>query len=219
MVFALTLLSLVGLAWALGFLSPQRRRSFRRFYPRSRARQTQAPAAFDAGQQLSAVMAASFEKQRVLSGPEYRVFRVIEKELAATHRGYRVFGQTSLGEILQSPSTDAFRAINSKRADILVIDPWGWPVLAVEYQGEAHYQGTAAARDAIKKEALRKAGVRHIEVSPSDSDEQIRYRLREQLGAGAVVIPIGQGIPGKAASDGGPGRTRTCDYTVMSGAF
>jgi len=55
-------------------------------------------------------------------------------------------------------------------------------VLAVEYQGNGHYQGTAAARDAIKKEALRKAGVRYLEVSAHHSDEQIRSLIREQLG-------------------------------------
>jgi hypothetical protein len=31
--------------------------------------------------------------------------------------------------------------------------------------GGGHYQGAAAARDAVKKEALRKAGVRYIEVT------------------------------------------------------
>jgi hypothetical protein len=127
-------------------------------------------------------MAASFETRRVLSRSEYHVFKVIEDDVAAARRGYRVFAQTSLGEILRSPCSNAFASINSKRADILVIDPYGWPILAVEYQGSGHYQGTAAARDAVKKEALRKAGVRYIEVLADDSDDQIRSRVREQLG-------------------------------------
>jgi hypothetical protein len=126
-------------------------------------------------------MAATFQKRRVLSSSEYRVFRIIEDALRSTDNGYRVFGQTSLGEILQSTCPTAYSSINSKRTDILVIDRNGWPVLAVEYQGDGHYQGTAAARDAIKKEALRKAGVRYLEVVPADSDEQIRTRVREQL--------------------------------------
>ena len=126
-------------------------------------------------------MAASFQRRRVLSASEYRAFKVIEDDMAAARRGYRVFAQTSLGEILQSPDENAFRSINSKRVDILVIDRSGWPVLAVEYQGSGHYQGTAAARDAVKKEALRKAGVRYIEAFPTDSVEQIRSRVREQL--------------------------------------
>ena len=35
---------------------------------------------------------------------------------------------------------------------------------ASEYQGTGHHQGTAAARDAAKKEALRKAGIGYHEV-------------------------------------------------------
>jgi hypothetical protein len=136
----------------------------------------------DVGKQLHAAMAASFQKRRILSPSEYHVFKIIEYEILARRNGYRVFAQTNLGEILASGSEDAFHSINSKRVDILIVDQGGWPVLAVEYQGDAHYQGTAAARDAIKKEALRKAGVRYLEVSSSDSPEQIRSRVHEQLG-------------------------------------
>jgi hypothetical protein len=151
-----------------------------------------APDLKDVGQQLHAVMAASFQKQRLLSSSEYRAFEIIETDIAAARRGYRVFAQTSLGEVLTTPkdengfrsiiSDNGFRSINSKRVDILIVDRGGWPVVAVEYQGDRHYQGTAAGRDAVKKEALRKAGVRYLEVFPGDSAEQIRSRVREQLG-------------------------------------
>jgi hypothetical protein len=127
-------------------------------------------------------MKARFEKRRLLSPSEYRAFKIIEEDVAAERRGHRVFAQVSLGEILQSPSPSAFRAINSKRVDILIVDRGGWPLLAAEFQGNGHHQGTAAARDAIKKEALRKAGVGYIEVFATDSDDQIRSRVREQLG-------------------------------------
>jgi hypothetical protein len=126
-------------------------------------------------------MAASFEKQRLLSASEYRVFAVVEEELTVRGGGYRAFAQTNLGEILRSNDESAFHSINSKRVDILVVDRGGWPFLAIEYHGDGHYQGTAAARDAVKKEALRKAGVRYIEISPTDTANQIRSRLREHL--------------------------------------
>ena len=126
-------------------------------------------------------MVGSFEKRRVLSTAEYRVFAIIEGEIAAQRAGYRVFAQTSLGEILKSSNQDAFHSINSKRVDILVVDRSGWPYLAVEYQGNGHYLGTGAARDAVKKEAPRKAGVRYIEFFPSDTNDHIRSRLREHL--------------------------------------
>jgi Protein of unknown function (DUF2726) len=133
-------------------------------------------------QQLHAVSEAKFEKRRLLGLSEFRVFQIIEEDVAAARRGYRVFAQTSLGEVLKSPDDDAYGSINSKRVDILIVDRGGWPVAAVEYQGRGHYQGTAAGRDAVKREALRKAGVSYIEVLPGDDPDQIRYRVREQLG-------------------------------------
>ena len=161
-------------------LPPSRKRRFRphRFFS-SNQRQGFDPV--DVGEQLHAVMAGTFEKRKILSISEYRVFAIIETEIAAQGAGYRVFAQTSLGQILKSNDPDAFQSINSKRVDILVVDRSGWPVLAVEYQGGGHYQGTAAARDAIKKEALRKAGVRYVEVCDADTSEQIRSRIREHL--------------------------------------
>jgi hypothetical protein len=133
-------------------------------------------------QQLRAVIAASFERRRLLGAGEYRAFKIIEDCIAASRRGYRVFAQTSLGEILASPDKQAFRSINSKRVDILIVDSGGWPVLAVEFQGGGHYQGTAAIRDAVKKEALVKAGVGYVEVFPSDPADEIRLLIRERLG-------------------------------------
>jgi hypothetical protein len=55
----------------------------------------------------------------------------------------------------------------------------GDPIAAIEYQGHGHYRGTAAARDAVKKEALRKAGVRYIELTPdSGTEEMVRVISR-----------------------------------------
>jgi hypothetical protein len=172
-------------ARASGILSPHRRRfrvpdRFPRRFPVSG--HVPRRDITDANEQLRAVMAAPFEKRRVLSTAEYRVFKIVEDDLASQRPGFRVFAQTSLGEVLQSSSSDAFFSINSKRADILVIDPRGWPVLAIEYQGSGHYQGTAAVRDAVKREALRKAGVGYVEIDETDSNDQIRYRVREELG-------------------------------------
>jgi hypothetical protein len=127
-------------------------------------------------------MAAPFQKQKLLSLAEYRVFKIIEDDLVGRGGGYRLFAQANLGEILRSPDDNAYRSINSKRVDILLVNGGGWPVLAIEYQGRGHYQGEAAARDAIKKEALRKAGVAYVEIADGDTDEQIRARVRDRLG-------------------------------------
>jgi hypothetical protein len=80
---------------------------------------------------------------------------------------WRVMAQVSLGEVLSSSDARAYSAINSKRVDLLIVSRKGDPIAAIEYQGHGHYQGTAAARDAVKREALRKAEVRYIEVTPA----------------------------------------------------
>jgi hypothetical protein len=82
-----------------------------------------------------------------------------------------------LGEVLSSPDARAYGAINSKRVDLLIVSGRGDPIAAIEYQGHGHYQGTAAARDAVKKEALRKAGVRYIEVTPESGTEDMAREI------------------------------------------
>jgi hypothetical protein len=181
--FALSTLMFFIVIGVGSLLSTPRRRGFRNPYPSSRYDQHQWPDPTDAAQQLYAVMAASFEKQKVLNKQEYRVFKIVEAEAAAARKDYRVLAQTNLGEILHTRDKNAYRSINSKRVDILVIDWAGLAIVAIEYQGRGHYlQGNAAARDAVKKEALRKAGVAYLEFVQSDSEDQIRSRVREQLG-------------------------------------
>ena len=87
-----------------------------------------------------------------------------ERAIAELAMPWRVMAQVSLGEILRSEDAAAFSAVNSKRVDLLIVDERHQPIAAVEYQGTGHWQGNAAARDAVKKEALRKAGVAYIEV-------------------------------------------------------
>lgn len=132
-------------------------------------------------------MNSPFKKRRLMSRSEYRMFKFVEDFLVKERRGYRACPQTNLGEVLESPNRDGFSSINSKRADILIIDRGGWPVLAIEVQGGGHFQGTAAARDAVKKEALRRAGVGYMEVTEADSQERICSRLREHLGLGKLT--------------------------------
>ena len=130
-------------------------------------------------EQLRVVMRADFEKRRLLSKSEARVLYAAEEAIKKTKLSWRVMAQVSLGEVLSSGDSDAYAAINSKRVDILIVSGSGMPVAAIEYQGSGHYQGSAAARDAVKKEALRKAGVRYIEVTPEHRfDELIDQVLR-----------------------------------------
>jgi hypothetical protein len=102
--------------------------------------------------------------------------------------------QTSMGEIIhpkKGSASDydcnlAYRSINSKRIDFVVINRSGIPVLAIEYQGAGHYHSRSFMQDAVKREALRKADVPFIEV-PSDYETvDLTKRLQALLNASAA---------------------------------
>ena len=121
-----------------------------------------------------------FKPRRLLNRPEYRILLILEKVTREMGGGYRVMAQTSLGEIIAPQAASgseetrdlAFRSINSKRLDFLVIDRTGMPSLAVEYQGHGHYQNRAFMRDAVKREAVRKAKIRFLEI-PAEYDAAV----------------------------------------------
>lgn len=131
----------------------------------------------DAVDQLRLVMAAGFSRRPLLSQREARIMRTAEAIIAAERLDWRVMGQASMGEFLACPDRQAFAAINSKRVDLLVIGRTGLPIAAIEFQGEGHHQGSAPARDAVKREALRRAGVALIELTPKDRKADLARAL------------------------------------------
>lgn len=82
-----------------------------------------------------------------------------------------------------SEDADAYRAINSKRVDFALMDEQCRVRHALEYQGSGHHLpgGAAAARDAVKKEALRKAGIGYHEVVAGHTTPAELKRLVEKL--------------------------------------
>ena len=78
---------------------------------------------------------------------------------------------------------DAYACINSKRVDLLIVDDDCRPLHAIEYQGGAHYKGAhaTAARDAVKKEALRRAGIGYVEVVGGDDEPAELRQVVEKL--------------------------------------
>lgn len=129
--------------------------------------------------QMEFISKVDFEPRPLLNKPEYRILRILEEVSREIPGGHRVMAQTSLGEVLApQPASGskeardlAFHSINSKRLDFLVIDAYGMPVLAVEYQGQGHFSDTTFMRDAVKREVLRKAAIRFLEI-PSEFDAQ-----------------------------------------------
>lgn len=94
--------------------------------------------------------------------------------------------QVSLGEIVASEDAVAYRAINSKRVDLLLVDGEGHARHAIELQGSGHHLGPAATRDAIKKEALRRAGIGYAEVLPGDTPTEVRSLIAKLAGRSAA---------------------------------
>lgn len=136
----------------------------------------------DAADQLRIVMAATYTARPILSLRERRVFDATEACLKELGVDWRVMAQVSLGEILRASSSAAFSAVNSKRVDILLVGREGEPKAAIEYQGSGHHQGTAAARDAVKKEALRRAGIAYIEVNEGQRPSELRCAIARVCG-------------------------------------
>jgi hypothetical protein len=135
----------------------------------------------DAADQLRIVMAANFTIQPLLNKNEARVFRELDRYVISCNPTWQVMAQVSLGEILRCQDADAYSCINSKRIDLLLVDEECQPRHAIEYQGAGHYQAAAAARDAIKKEALRRAGIGYHEVLAGQTTPSELRRLVEKL--------------------------------------
>lgn len=139
-----------------------------------------------AAEQLRVVMEAEFSARPLLNQGERRLLSVLDKALAEESPGWRAMGQVSLGEILASPNEAAFFAVNSKRVDLLIVDADCRPLHAVEMQGKGHHMGqSTAARDAVKREALRRAGIGYVEVVSGDTPAEVRAMVRKLVGRGS----------------------------------
>ena len=146
------------------------------------------PKQFDAADQLRIVMAATFTIQPLLNKSEARVFKELDRIVIGCNPAWQVMAQVSLGEVLRSKDADAYSCINSKRVDLLLVDGDCQPRHAIEYQGGAHHQGAAAARDAVKKESLRRAGIGYHEVVAGHTTPTELRRLVEKLLSKAATL-------------------------------
>jgi hypothetical protein len=137
--------------------------------------------ALDSADQLRIVMEADFTPQALLNKSEARLFKELDRAVIARNPTWQVMAQVSLGEVLRCQDPQAYSCINSKRVDLLLMDSDCRPRHTIEYQGGGHHQGTAAARDAVKKEALRRAGIGYHEVVAGRMTPTDLKRLVEKL--------------------------------------
>lgn len=184
----------IGTGLARGWRRLRRKRSRRRDFTLVGKRPTpgsgpanwrdRGPDLSDAAEQLRAVTRVEFEKVRLLNASEARFLPVLERVARDQGTGLRVLAQVSLGELIRPAAGGSDRvrraahaSINSKRLDFAIVDRSGLLVVAIEYQGGGHYQGDAALRDAVKREALRRAGVQMIEIAADEPLEAVAARV------------------------------------------
>ncbi len=143
-----------------------------------------------AADQLKLVMKADFRRRALLNKSEGNVFRALDKLVIARNPGWQVMAQVSVGEFIWTDDKDAFGCINSKRVDFVLMDEHCQARHALEYQGNGHHQGSAAARDAVKKEALRKAGVGYHEIVAGHTTPGDLRALVERLVPPPAGVPV-----------------------------
>ena len=134
-----------------------------------------------AADQLKLVMKAQFRRRALLNKKEANVFQSLDRIVIDRNPAWQVMAQVSVGEFLACDDAEAFRCINSKRVDFVLMDEECQARHALEYQGGGHHQGSAAARDAVKKEALRKAGIGYHEIIAGHTTPAELKRLVEKL--------------------------------------
>ncbi|MGD9638692.1 MAG: DUF2726 domain-containing protein [Alphaproteobacteria bacterium] len=114
-----------------------------------------------------------FKVQYFLNNKEFQLLNIlddiIEKINKEQNKKLRVFAQTSLGEVLDSPRKEAYYAINSKRVDFLIVDlDTRKSVLAIEFNGSGHYNNYYKQRDKVKQLALEKARISFLGLTDND---------------------------------------------------
>jgi hypothetical protein len=160
-----------------------------------------------AADQLKLVTGATFTARPLLNSSEAKVFETLDQAVIARNPRWQVMAQVCIGEFLASPDKDAFLAVNSKRVDFALMDENCCVRHALEYQGSGHHIGSsAAARDAVKKEALRKAGIGYHEVVAGHTTPSELRALVEKL------VPAGRTASGPRTAE-----VRTKRGRVMRG--
>ncbi|MFG6082868.1 DUF2726 domain-containing protein [Paracoccus litorisediminis] len=125
-----------------------------------------------------------YSAQPLLNKEERVLFVELERQIRSIFgSGYWLMCQVSLGEILKSKDHGAFWKINNKRADFVLMSPSYMPLATIEYQGSGHWGFTeehaekAEKSDALKRKALRSAGISMIEVFENWNPRSLRKQL------------------------------------------
>ena len=126
--------------------------------------------------QLLAIRRHGLRTKALLNPSEQRIFWNLVQWASKSEHKYRIFPQTSLGEVFQSvdqSDTGAYSAVVCKRADFLVTRSDFTPLALVEYFGPGHKGPTSADRDAIKLAAAENAGILFIVIEEGEEAQAV----------------------------------------------
>lgn len=121
-----------------------------------------------AEKQFDALGQADLSARRVFNKSEQKIFTELRSALNTIDADVTVMGQVSMGAMIKTKSVEgmpqylgrnAYRAINSKRVDFALVDAVGTVRLVVEFDGPSHAARANRARDSVKMEALKRAGI------------------------------------------------------------
>jgi hypothetical protein len=148
--------------------------------------------------QLRQVSDARFMTKRLMSDNEAIVLTELEAIIADLGEPWRVMAHVGLPQILGSNSNEATAAIEGQQVALLVVGGDRAPIAAVEYQPLGQIRSEDAVRDAVKREALRRAGIPYIEVRASDQPGDLRAdltALAARRRAGPAVAAPPEALP------------------------
>ncbi|WP_025287628.1 DUF2726 domain-containing protein [Granulibacter bethesdensis] len=112
------------------------------------------------------------QAKQPVNGEAVKVLYAIEEYIKTCRPEWRFAFEVSLGAFVATAGKSgdwyqdqAFKSYNSKRADFLLIDRYGKPVMVIEYNGSGHNLSEKAAdRMAVKRLVLEKAGIPLLEI-------------------------------------------------------
>mgnify|MGYP000647176316 FL=1 len=97
------------------------------------------------------ILSTNFQTMPIMNKSEFEIFKLLTSLLTDDkhkRKNFRLFTQVGLGGVINTSTPykvasqnekKAFWAINSLRADFIIVDYLGYPVVLVEYHGKGHH--------------------------------------------------------------------------------
>jgi hypothetical protein len=149
---------------------------------------------------LRLVSDAGFASKPLLSGREADALGFVEAATAEAGQGWRVVPQVRLVDILASSDAEANAVIGEQRLDMLIVSASHLPVAALDYQPLGQMRDDSALRDAIKREALRRADIPFIEIRANEPLDAVKAQILRLAAAPMPVKAVRVRAPAKTVA-------------------